>query len=65
MADNSSNALSEFKLYDYDPSLPAAIVFIVVFSVLAVAQSFALIRNRLWFFIPVSIGVIRKLPTRF
>lgn len=59
MADDSSS-LSDFKLYHYDPSLPAAIVFIVVFSILAVAQSFTLIRNRLWFFIPFTIGVIRK-----
>ena len=50
----------DFKLYRYDPSLAAAIAATIVFALLSIAQIFQMIRLRLWFFVPFSIGCIRE-----
>ncbi|KAM5356611.1 hypothetical protein ACJ41O_003257 [Fusarium nematophilum] len=59
MADNSgSDAPEAFVFYNYNPSLPAAIVFIVVFGVSALLHTWQLVRNRTWYFIPFLIGCL-------
>ncbi|KAH0431456.1 hypothetical protein CcaCcLH18_07072 [Colletotrichum camelliae] len=45
-----------FKLYRYDPSLAAAIIFIVLFLLITAWHSFILLRTKTWFFIPFVPG---------
>lgn len=42
--------------YDYQPSIPAAIVFASLFAVTSMLHTFQLIRHRTWFFIPFVLG---------
>ena len=46
----------DFEYYYYDPSLPAAIIFVVFFLVLTLLHLFRLIRSRAWYFIPFLVG---------
>ncbi|KAF8462768.1 putative RTM1-like protein [Kalaharituber pfeilii] len=48
----------EFVLYRYDPSLPAAIIFTVIFLVSTVLHTTYTIRVRTWYWIPFVIGGI-------
>ncbi|KAF4341500.1 Rtm1p [Fusarium beomiforme] len=56
MADSSSSETFDFKLYRYDPSLPAAVVSVVVFSILSVLHVWRLFRVRAYYFTPFVIG---------
>jgi hypothetical protein len=47
---------SDFKLYRYDPSLAAAVLFIALFLAVSVLHTYQLLRTRTWFFIPFCIG---------
>lgn len=47
-----------YNLYEYSPSLGAAIVFAVAFSLVGIAHAYLLIRNRTWHFIPFVLGLI-------
>jgi hypothetical protein len=46
--------------WKYMPSLPAAILFCVLFAILTAAYSYRLYINRLWFYIPFSVGGVCK-----
>lgn len=48
--------LFDFKLYRYRPSLPAAIISVVVFAVLTIAHTWRLHRARAYYFIAFTIG---------
>lgn len=45
-----------FILYHYTPSLPAAVIFTLLFSVVTFLHAIQLIRLRAWFTIPVIVG---------
>ncbi|KAI3062776.1 hypothetical protein CBS147353_9353 [Aspergillus niger] len=47
---------SEFKLYRYDPSIAAAVVFIILFLAAAGIHTFQVARTKAWFVIPFVIG---------
>ncbi|RSM02541.1 hypothetical protein CDV31_010905 [Fusarium ambrosium] len=49
-------AAFDFKLYRYTPSLPAAIVSVVVFAVLTVLHTWRLLRARSFYFSAFTIG---------
>jgi hypothetical protein len=49
---------TDFVFYNYNPSLVAAIIFILLFSSLTVFHAFQLIRKGTWYFIPFLIGCI-------
>jgi hypothetical protein len=53
MADDTT---TDFQLYRYKPSLPAAIIFILLFLVLSILHTYQLLRRRTWFFIPFCAG---------
>ncbi|KAK4580123.1 hypothetical protein LTR86_000326 [Recurvomyces mirabilis] len=57
-ASSDNNALSAFKFYYYHPSLPAAIIFIVLFGLATLAHGVQMVRARTWFMIPFVIGGI-------
>jgi hypothetical protein len=46
----------DFKLYRYDPSLAAAVIFIILFLVITAVHSYQLVRTRAWIFIPFVVG---------
>ncbi|KAI1344238.1 RTA1 like protein-domain-containing protein [Xylariaceae sp. FL0016] len=63
MADNGSAADAaaaaggfDFKLYRYTPSLPAAIIFVVIFAILSALHTWRLIRHRSLYFTAFTIG---------
>ena len=49
-----------YQLYRYTPSLAAAVVFIIVFSLLTIAHFFRLFQRRTWFCVPFAIGGLCK-----
>lgn len=42
--------------YEYSPSVPAAVIFVVTFAVLTVYHVFLLFKNRTFFCLPFVIG---------
>jgi hypothetical protein len=45
-----------YYLWQYVPSLPAAIIFTIIFLVLSVAHTWKMCRKRMWFCLPFVIG---------
>ncbi|VUC25930.1 unnamed protein product [Clonostachys rosea] len=45
-----------YPLWRYIPSLPAAAVFVAVFSILTVAHAWKMVRHSMWFCIPFFVG---------
>ncbi|RAL14299.1 RTA1 domain-containing protein [Aspergillus homomorphus CBS 101889] len=60
MADSSGQDqdVVYFALYRYTPSIPAAVVFAVVFCVLSIFHIYRLVRHRTFFFVPFVIGLV-------
>lgn len=58
MAD--AGELPEYRLYDYDPNLPANVVFTVLFSIVTIGQFYFLIRKRTWYFLAFAIACLCK-----
>lgn len=52
----------DYALYRYTPSIPAAVIFGVVFVGLSALHLIRLIKHRSYFFIPFLIGLLRKSP---
>jgi hypothetical protein len=46
----------DFKLYRYDPSMAAAVIFVLLFLSISVVHAYQLIRTRAWIFIAFVIG---------
>ncbi|KAL1898894.1 hypothetical protein Sste5346_003305 [Sporothrix stenoceras] len=51
----------DYYAWKYLPSLPASIVFCVLFGILTIAHSYRLYVNRLWFCIPFVVGGILEI----
>ncbi|WQF89258.1 Putative RTA-like protein [Colletotrichum destructivum] len=59
--DNSTtaeDASSGYILYHYDPSMAAAVVFVLVFGASAVLHIYQLSRTRTWYFVPFVVGCL-------
>ncbi|KAK1716430.1 uncharacterized protein CLUP02_14112 [Colletotrichum lupini] len=52
----TDNSPGEFVFYHYDPSLPAACIFIALFSISSALHLFQMIKLRAWYFVPFLIG---------
>ncbi|KAI8712149.1 Rta1 domain-containing protein [Fusarium sp. LHS14.1] len=50
--------MTELKLYHYDPSFTAAIIFVALFAASTVVHVYQLVRARTFFFIPFVIGCV-------
>jgi hypothetical protein len=50
-----------FKLYHYNPSIAAAVIFVLLFVGTTGAHVYQLCRARTWFMIPLAIGGICEL----
>lgn len=46
----------DFEYYRYDPSMAAAIIFIVLFFVTTMIHSYQFVRTRTWIMIPLLVG---------
>ena len=51
-------AVSNFQYYYYEPSMPAAIIFVVLFGLATLLHMFQMLKSRTWFLIPFVIGCI-------
>ncbi|KAF5227297.1 hypothetical protein FANTH_14801 [Fusarium anthophilum] len=51
-------ATSAPKKYHYDPSLPAAILFAVLFGLSALVHAYQLVKGKIWYFIAFFIGLL-------
>ncbi|PKX97944.1 RTA1 domain-containing protein [Aspergillus novofumigatus IBT 16806] len=47
---------SSFKLYRYDPSIGAAVVFVLLFLVGSCIHTYQVARTKTWFFVPFILG---------
>ena len=47
-----------FSYYHYDPSVAAAIIFIVLFILTTLLHMYQMIRTRTWFLVPFVLGGI-------
>jgi ABC-type microcin C transport system permease subunit YejB len=56
------NDTTSFVLYRYIPSLPAAIIFVVLFALTTFYHIFQIGRKRTWYFIPLAVGGICTTP---
>lgn len=52
-----------YPLWHYIPSMPAAIVFVVVFAITTLLNAWRMFKYRVWFAIPLFIGGICKFAT--
>ncbi|TIA61073.1 RTA1-domain-containing protein [Aureobasidium pullulans] len=53
---DSSTQYGDFKLYRYDPSMAAAVIFIIAFILITALHFYQMIRTKTYFFIPFVIG---------
>ncbi|EYE94952.1 RTA1 domain-containing protein [Aspergillus ruber CBS 135680] len=52
----SASASGGFKAYEYDPSMAAAVIFIILYIVVTFLHTYNLFQTRTWFFIPLVLG---------
>ncbi len=50
------NSDGSYQLYQYEPSLPAAIVAIILFAIVTFYHVWLIIRHRSWYFISFTVG---------
>jgi uncharacterized membrane protein YhaH (DUF805 family) len=55
----------DFKLYRYNPSMAAAVIFIILFFLITALHFYQMMRTRTWIFIPFVIGGVCKLHPFF
>lgn len=54
------SALSGFQYYNYVPSMPAAIIFVILFGATTILHTYQMFKSKTWFLIPFLIGGICK-----
>ncbi|KAG5655304.1 hypothetical protein KAF25_010456 [Fusarium avenaceum] len=50
--------MAGFTFYNYEPSLPAAAAFVIIFTTTALVHMWQMFRHRTWYFIPFLIGCL-------
>ncbi|KAI1458577.1 RTA1 like protein [Annulohypoxylon moriforme] len=58
MADSDSDSAVSFVFYRYQPSMAAAVIFIILFAISSLVHIYMLVRKRTWYFIPFVIGCL-------
>lgn len=51
---------ADFQLYRYDPSVGAAVVFVILFVLASGLHTYQMIPTKTWFFIPFVVGGYSK-----
>ncbi|KAL9630853.1 MAG: hypothetical protein Q9164_006205, partial [Protoblastenia rupestris] len=54
----SDNPNGDFKLYHYDPSMAAAVLFTILFLLTTMLHMYQLLLTRTWYMVPFLIGGI-------
>ncbi|OMP88658.1 Protein RTM1 [Diplodia seriata] len=52
----TDDSLGGYKLYNYSPSLPAAIIFVIAFALTTSFHAFQLIKHKTWYMLAFLIG---------
>lgn len=55
-----ANDTSNFEYFRYNPSLPAAVIFTVLFLLTSILHIFQLVRTRTWYFTPLVVGCLME-----
>ncbi|XEV01507.1 hypothetical protein FSHL1_006794 [Fusarium sambucinum] len=50
--------MAGFSFYNYEPSLPAAAAFVIIFTITILVHLWQMFRSRTWYFIPFIIGCL-------
>jgi hypothetical protein len=53
---DSGTQYGDFRLYRYDPSMAAAVIFILAFIVITALHFYQMVRTKTYFFVPFVIG---------
>lgn len=61
MSDSDGGVYADWKYYQYNPSMPAAVIFIILFLAVSVLHLYQMVRTRVWIFIPFVLGGFCKL----
>ncbi|KAH7169954.1 RTA1 like protein-domain-containing protein [Dactylonectria macrodidyma] len=56
----SSDSEKDHPLYNYNPSLAAAVIFIVIFTGSTLFQTWQVVRSKNWYFIPFIVGCLAE-----
>ncbi|KAL2800588.1 RTA1 like protein-domain-containing protein [Aspergillus keveii] len=51
-----ADGFEDWQPYYYDPSMAAAVIFIILFGILTALHTYHLHRTRTWFFVPLILG---------
>lgn len=51
---------SDFQLFRYDPSLAAAVIFVILFLAMSLLHTYQIVVSRTWFFTAFVVGGYRK-----
>jgi len=54
--------MAGFSYYQYEPSMPAAVVAMLAFLITSLFHSYQLTRTRSWYLIPLIVGGYSKFP---
>ena len=57
-----SDSSYSFKYYRYDPSIAAAVIFVLLFASATGLHTYQMVRTRTWYFVPFVIGGFCKSP---
>ncbi|KAL4792752.1 RTA1 like protein-domain-containing protein [Aspergillus venezuelensis] len=55
-SESSDGGFANWQAYYYDPSMAAAVIFIVLYGIVTGLHTYQLFRTRTWFFIPMVLG---------
>ncbi|PYH88925.1 RTA1 domain protein [Aspergillus ellipticus CBS 707.79] len=53
-----SSSSDSYELYRYNPSIPAAVIFIIVFAIVTIYHAYLMFRARSWYFTCFALGGI-------
>ncbi|KAI9694680.1 MAG: hypothetical protein M1822_000296 [Bathelium mastoideum] len=54
----TAEEMANFRFYHYEPSMPAAIIFAILFALTTILHTYQIVRSRTWFMFPFVIGGI-------
>ena len=55
---DSASSVLDFKYFYYEPSMAAAVIFIILFAIATTLHFYQMFRTRTWFLIPFVIGAV-------
>ena len=62
--ESAGEQVLHFRKYFYRPSMPAAIIFVILFGAAAILHVHQMVRTRTWFMIPFVLGAACEFTSR-